>query len=98
MTFTAVRNFLLLPAVIIAVLPGAVRADLTDMKVYSPIVEKGNLQFEIIGNVVIDDDDEYHGFKHQEFELEYGVKDFWAISITASVIDPAGPPALSSMS
>ena len=90
MTFPLVRNFLLLPAMIAAVLSGAVRADLTDMKVYSPIVEKGDLQFEIIGNVVIDDDDEYHGFKHQEFELEYGVKDFWATSITASFIEPAG--------
>ena len=77
-------------AVITVALSGNVRADLTDMKVYSPIVEKGDLQFEVIGNVVIDDDEEYHGFKHQEFELEYGVTDNWATSITASLIEPAG--------
>ena len=66
------------------------RADLTDMKVYTPLVEKGDLQFELIGNVVIDDRERHKGFKHQEFELEYGVNDFWATSITASVIEPAG--------
>ena len=64
------------------VFPVTVSADLSDMKVYSPIVEKGDLQFEFIGNVVIDDADAHHGFKHQEFEIEYGVKDFWATSIT----------------
>ena len=32
------------------VLPVTVSADLSDMKVYSPIVEKGDLQFELIGN------------------------------------------------
>ncbi len=32
------------------VLPVTVSADLSDMKVYSPIVEKGDLQFEFIGN------------------------------------------------
>ena len=34
--------------------PVTVLADLSDMKVYSPIIEKGDLQFEVIGNVVID--------------------------------------------
>ncbi|MDE0283128.1 MAG: hypothetical protein OXI88_13860 [Gammaproteobacteria bacterium] len=91
MTFPITRNLpvLLVVALVIAT-PGYVRADLTDIKVYSPIVERGDLQFESIGNMVVDDDNEYHGFKHQEFELEYGVKDFWATSITASVIKPAG--------
>ena len=91
MIFPITRNFPVLPAVMVAVaVSGDVRADLTDMKVYSPIVEKGDLQFESIGNMILDDDDEYHGFKHQEFELEYGVKDFWATSVTASVIEAAG--------
>ncbi|MCY4283060.1 MAG: hypothetical protein OXE03_09125, partial [Gammaproteobacteria bacterium] len=90
MLFYPLRNFLLPAALFVIILPGGARADLTDMKVYSPIVEKGDLQFEIIGNVVIDDDADYHGFKHQEFELEYGVTDSWATSITASVIEPAG--------
>ena len=86
----AIRNIPFFLAVMAVALPPVVMADLTDMKVYSPIVEKGDLQFEIIGNVVIDDADEHEGFKHQEFELEYGVNDFWATSITASVIEPAG--------
>ena len=90
MVFPIVRNLPYFLAVTLAVASCIVRADLTDMKVYSPIVEKGDLQFEIIGNVVVDDDDEYRGSKHQEFELEYGVKDFWATSITASLIEPAG--------
>ena len=90
MLFFAIRIFPFFLAAIAVALPGMVSADLTDMKVYSPIVEKGDLQFEIIGNVVIDDDKEYHGFKHQEFELEYGVTDTWATSITASLIEPAG--------
>ena len=76
--------------IVLVAFSAAVSADLTDIKVYSPIVEKGDVQFEVIGNVVIDDADEHHGFKHQEFELEYGVKDFWATSITASIIEPAG--------
>lgn len=88
--FFPVRNFLIFTTVIAVALPVGVLADLTDMKVYSPIVEKGDLQFEIIGNVAIDGDDEYRGFKHQEFELEYGVNDFWATSLTASLIEPAG--------
>ena len=90
MMFSVIRNIPFLLAAIVYALPRVVSADLTDMKVYSPIVEKGDLQFEIIGNVVIDDDEEYHGFKHQEFELEYGVNNFWATSITASLIEPAG--------
>ena len=91
MTFLITRNLPILPIVLLAVVASCgVRADLTDMKVYSPIVEKGDLQFEVIGNVVVDDDEEYHGFKHQEFELEYGVTDFWASSVTASLIEPAG--------
>ena len=85
-----VRFFYYALAIVTLILPGVVLADLTDMKVYSPVVEKGDLQFEIIGNVVIDDAEEHHGFKHQEFELEYGVKDFWATSITASIIEPSG--------
>ena len=91
MKFSIARNLpVLLAATVAVVAPAGVRADLTDMKVYSPIVEKGDLQFEIISNAVVDNDDEYQGFKHQEFELEYGVKDFWATSITASAIEPAG--------
>ena len=49
--------------IVLVAFPAAVSADLTDMKVYSPIVEKGDLQFELIGNVVIDDADEHHGFQ-----------------------------------
>ena len=90
MLFFAKKDIPFFLAVITVASPCMVSADLTDMKVYSPIVEKGDLQFEVIGNVVIDDADEHHGFKHQEFELEYGVTDFWATSITASIIEPAG--------
>ena len=88
--FHTVRNFPVFLALIAIAVPGGVLADMSDLKVYSPIVEKGRLEIGILGNVVIDDDDDHRGFKHQEFELEYGVKDFWATSLTAGVIEPVG--------
>ncbi len=71
------------------IFPVCAWADLSDLKVYSPIIEKGERQFEIIGNVTMDGEEELDGFQHHEFELEYGVTDFWATSITASLIKPA---------
>ena len=41
MMFPPVRTLLVFMAVVTVALPGNVRADLTDMKVYSPIVERG---------------------------------------------------------
>ena len=76
--------------IVAAVFPVVALAALSDMKVYSPVIEKGELQFEIIGNKVVDDAEQHDGFQHHEFELEYAVMDFWATSITASLIKPAG--------
>lgn len=77
-------------SLVAAIFPAAAAADLSDMKVYSPIVEKGEAQLELIGNTALDDAAEHDGFQHHEFEFEYGVTDFWATSITASLVRPAG--------
>ena len=69
-------------------LPRIVLADLTDLKVYSPIVVKGRLGLELLGNTTIDDDEDKDGFQYHELELEYGVTDWWATSITTSLINP----------
>ena len=78
------------PILFAALLSTQAAADLSDMKVYSPIVEKGEAQLEIIGNKTLDGDAGQDDFQHHEFEFEYGVTDFWATSITASLIKPAG--------
>ena len=64
-------------------------ADLSDLKVYSPIVEKGEMGIEVLGNKTIDDDAEQDDFQYHELEFEYGVTDWWATSITTSLIKPA---------
>jgi len=64
-------------------------ADLSDLKVYSPIVEKGKMGIEVLGNKTVDDDAEHDDFQYHELEFEYGVTDWWATSITASLIKPA---------
>ena len=61
-------------------------ADLADLKVYSPIVNKGEMGIEILGNTTFDDDDEADGFQYHELEFEMGVTDWWATSFTASLI------------
>ncbi len=57
----------------ISILPDRAHADLSDLKVYSPIVEKGEFGFEVLGNTTIDGKDELGGFHYHEFEFEYGV-------------------------
>jgi len=64
-------------------------ADLSDLKVYSPIVEKGEMGLEILGNTTVDNNNTKDGFQYHELEYEYGVTDWWATSITASLIKPS---------
>ena len=62
-------------------------ANLTELKVYSPIVEKGEMGIEILGNTRIDDNnDDHDGFQFHELEYEYGVTNWWATSVTAGLI------------
>ena len=79
--------FLLL--ILALLLPFNSWADLSDLKVYSPIVEKGEMGIEVLGNKTIDDNAEQDDFQYHELEFEYGVTDWWATSITASLIKPA---------
>jgi hypothetical protein len=53
--------------------------------VYSPIVEKGKMGVEVLGNTTIDDD-KHDGFQYHELEYEYGITDWWATSFTTSLI------------
>ena len=64
-------------------------ANLTELKVYSPIVKKGEMGIEVLGNTRIDDDDDQDGFQFHELEYEYGVTDSWATSFTAGLIKAA---------
>ncbi len=56
----------------------------SDLKVYSPIVEKGEIGIEILGNTTFDDDTD--DSQYHEFEFETGVTDWWASSVTVSWI------------
>ncbi len=67
-----------------------VSADLSDLKVYSPIVEKGDFGFEVLGNTTLDENGELDGFQYHEFEFEYGVTDWWATSLTNSLVKNVG--------
>ncbi len=79
------QNTLLFSALFIS---GLVSADLSDLKVYSPIVEKGELGFEVLGNTTFDKNDALGGFQYHEFEFEYGVTEWWASSVTNSLVKP----------
>ena len=67
-------------------LPQLCSADLSDLKVYSPIVDKGEIGIEVLGNTTFDNDNDVDGFQYHELEFEMGVTDWWASSITASLI------------
>jgi len=67
-------------------------ADLSDLKAYSPIVEKSERGLEILGNTTFDNENDKGSFQYHEFEFEYGVTDRWATSIVASLIKPAMGP------
>ena len=83
------RKIYTLLLITLCILPVKAAADLSDLKVYSPIVERGERQLEIIGNITLDHENDLNNFQHHELEFEYGVTDFWATSITASLIKPA---------
>ena len=88
MTSNYSRIFALLT---LLVFPALSYAELSDLKVYTPLVEKGNFAFEVLGNTVIDGNAELGGFQYHEFEFEYGVTDWWASSLTNSlVVAPIG--------
>lgn len=65
-------------AVLMLAGPATVKAD---HKVYSPVVEKGELAIEARGHVDFDDEDSKDGEQIHVYELEYGVTDYWLTSI-----------------
>lgn len=46
---------------------------------YSPIIEKGELEVEYSGDRSFDNDSTKNNIQGHEFELEYGVNDFWKV-------------------
>jgi len=52
-------------------------AQAADLKVYSPIVEEGEVAFEARGNVEIDKADSKDGAQDQRYALEYSPLSFW---------------------
>jgi len=50
-------------------------------KVYSPIVEQGELEFEYILDYSLDSDPRIDGSARHQFELEYGVTDRWMTGV-----------------
>jgi len=85
-----IRRHCLIIGLPVLISPAIATADLTDIKVYSPLVEKDERELEIIGNATFDDDAQAHGSQHHEFELGFGLTERWATSLTASLIKPAG--------
>ena len=53
------------------------RAQAEDLKVYSPIVEEGEIAFEARGNVAVDSDPAKRGEENQHYELEYTPNSYW---------------------
>jgi len=56
-------------------------ADVLAKKVYSPIVEAGELEFEYILDYSFDSDLAKDGSARHQFELEYGVSDRWKTAV-----------------
>jgi hypothetical protein len=54
-------------------------------KVYSPYVEKGELEVEWKGSHVVDNEDDEDGEQEQELSIGYGVNDFWNTEIAGEI-------------
>jgi len=58
----------------------APRAEATQ-KVYSPYVEKGELELEVRSHIDSDDDDSKDGARKDKYEIGYGITDWWFSSV-----------------
>jgi len=64
---------------------------LGDMKVYSPVIETGVLEFEYRGGHSFDSDPAKNGAEAQKFSLGYGVTNWWFVEAYANwARDPGG--------
>lgn len=61
------------------------RARASDLKVYSPVVEKGEFALEARGNVAVDDAEAIDGALNQRFEIEYTPTNFWHTALIGEV-------------
>ena len=59
-------------------------------KVYSPIVEQGELEIEARGHVQVDDNDEIDGAHKEKYEIGYGFTDWWFSSVFIEAEDEPG--------
>ncbi len=63
--------------VLMLMLPGVAAAK----KIYSPIVEQGELEFEYVLDMRFDNDPQVNHAARHQFELEYGVTDRWLTAV-----------------
>lgn len=63
---------------------------LATKKVYSPYVEKGELEFEYRGNYTYDNDRSKDGEQENKFAVGYGFTDYWFTELYAEIKNPAG--------
>lgn len=73
---------LALAAAAITIIGAAADAHATK-KVYSPYVEKGELELEWRGNYINDDDDAEDGAQKEKLAVGYGLTDFWFTELYA---------------
>jgi hypothetical protein len=73
----------------VALMPG--RAAFALDKIFSPIVEEGELAIEYSGLRTFDGDPQKNNLQEHELEMEYGVNGFWQTEIEADINkDPGG--------
>jgi hypothetical protein len=56
-----------------------------DLKVYSPIVEEGEIAIEARGNVAIDGNEDKNGAQNQRYEFEITPTDFWHTALVGEL-------------
>ncbi len=67
------------------------RADIGELKVYTPLIETGVLEFEYRGARTFDSDPAKNGAEAQKFSLGYGLTDWWFFEVYGAwARDPGG--------
>jgi high-affinity iron transporter len=57
------------------------------LNVYSPIVEQGELELEVRGQFLVDDNDDVDGAHQEKYEIGYGFTDWWFSSLSVEAED-----------
>lgn len=68
-------------AMLLAVLSVTLPIDAEAKKIYSPVVEEGELEFEYLLDYSVDSDPAKDGSARHQYELEYAVSDRWMMAV-----------------